>query len=129
MTKQPYTVEHATSSRIGDGYKPEVPMGYRLLAARILEDAVQHGVYFGDRKVFLSTIPSIDLKDKEGLVVLEDLLRTGALQFARADLVAAMDPVLVEASTWLLSNPMGIGRRPEYHFLVLPESYLLDECD
>lgn len=98
-----------------------IPAAYRMLATLILEDAVQHGVYFGDRKVFLSTIPSIDLHDAEGLVVLRDLLRTGALQFARADLVAAMDPALVAASTWLIPAPGNIGRPCEYHFLVLPD--------
>lgn len=95
-----------------------IPAAYRMLADRIIEDAAEHGTRLYDScKVFLSTIPSIDLTDAEGLVILRDLLRTGALHFARADLVAAMDPKLVAASEWRLD------KWATYHFLVLPDKY------
>lgn len=95
-----------------------IPAAYRMLASRILEDAVEHGVLFGDRKVFLGTIPCIDLGDAECCCILADLLRSGALQFARADLVAAMDPELVASSEWRLGDRCDSA---SYHFLVLPD--------
>ena len=36
-----------------------------FLAEGILTDARESGVYFGERKVFLGTIPGVDLKDPE----------------------------------------------------------------
>lgn len=59
------------------------------------------GVYFGDRKVFLGSIPGLGLADPDWCEVLEDLRRSGLLQFARADLVAAMAPELVARSEWI----------------------------
>lgn len=87
-------------------------MAYRFLADSILDDARDAGIYFGERKVFLSTIPGIDLADAECRQMLEDLLRSGALRFARADLVAAMDPALVAASEWRIDGAT-------YHFLIV----------
>lgn len=91
-----------------------IPAAYRLLAALYLDDAAAYGTRFGTRKVFLSTVPGIDLADPECTDVLLTLLRTGCLEFARADLVAAMDPALVAASEWRLDGAT-------QHFLVLPE--------
>lgn len=96
------------------------PLAYRLLAERILADAKEHGTYFGDRKVFLCTVPSIDLTDAHCRQELADLLRMGLLHFSRADLVSAMDPTLVRSSEFLVRGPMGIGTS-EYHFLVVQE--------
>lgn len=83
--------------------------GLRFLAQRITEDAAKYGVRFGDRKVFLSTVESIDLTDTADL---EQMRRLGLLNFARADLVAAMDPAMVAASEWRTSGA-------QYHFLIL----------
>jgi hypothetical protein len=70
------------------------------------------GVYFGDRKVFLSTIPGVDLADPEWRQLLKELRRARLLTFARADLVVAMDPELVAASEWKLDDATN-------HFLVV----------
>lgn len=88
------------------------PDAYRFLAEGILRDAADQGTYFGDRKVFLSTIPGIDLADAECVAMLDDLRRMQLLVFSRADLVAAMDPALVRASEWDLGGTT-------YHFLVV----------
>jgi hypothetical protein len=64
----------------------------RHLADGILADARTIGVYFGDRKVFFGSIPGVDVRDPEWCQLLDDLRRLGLLRFARADLVAAMDP-------------------------------------
>jgi hypothetical protein len=88
------------------------PMAYRFLAESILRDAADQGTYFGDRKVFLGTIPGIDLAAAECVAMLDDLRRAGLLTFARADLVAAMDAELVAASEWRVDITT-------YHFLVV----------
>ena len=82
----------------------------RYLADGILTDARMCGIYFGDRKVFLGTIPGVDLADPEWPQLFEDLQRAGLLTLARADLVGAMDPALVAASEWRLDGAT-------YHFL------------
>jgi hypothetical protein len=82
----------------------------RNLADGILADARMSGTYFGDRKVFLASIPGVDLADPEWRQLFDDLRRAGLLEFARADLVAAMDPALVAASEWRLAGAT-------YHFL------------
>ena len=85
---------------------------HQYLAQQLLADA-QHGTYFGDRKVFLGTIPGVDLQDAECLLQLDELRRMGLVVFARADLVAAMDQALVSCSLWC---PMpGV----QYHFVVV----------
>lgn len=84
---------------------------YKYIADSILADAAA-GTYFGSRKVFLSTIPGIDLADPECVAMLDELRRAGLLEFARADLVAAMDPALVAASEWRLPGAT-------FHFLVV----------
>lgn len=91
---------------------------YRYLAQSIIADAQKHGTYFGDRKVFLSTIPSIDLRDAECMQLLDECRRAGLLEFARADLVAAMDPALVAASEWV--QGIGYGIQVRSHFLCVP---------
>jgi hypothetical protein len=82
----------------------------RCLADGILADARMSGIYFGDRKVFLASIPGVDLTDPEWCQLLDDLRRAQLLEFTRADLVAAMDPALVAASEWRLAGAT-------YHFL------------
>lgn len=89
---------------------------HRYLADSILSDARSCGIYFGDRKVFLSTIPGIDLADEECVQMLDGLRRAQLLAFARADLVAAMDPELVAASEWRLNDERC---SPTFHFLVI----------
>ena len=86
----------------------------RYLADGILADARTRGVYFGDRKVFLGSIPGLDVNDPEWCQLLDGLRRAGLLEFARADLVAAMDPALVARSEW---NQGGATN----HFLVVAE--------
>jgi hypothetical protein len=73
------------------------------------------GTYFGDRKVFLGSIPGVDLADPDWRQLFDDLRRARLLEFARADLVAAMDPELVARSEW---NQGGATN----HFLVVAES-------
>lgn len=84
----------------------------RLVAAGLVTDASAHGVRFGDRKVFLSTIPCLSMSDPACRAWLDDLRRAGLCAFARADLVAAMDPELVAASEWRLDGAT-------YHFLMI----------
>lgn len=89
------------------------PDALRHLAVQILADAAAPGcVRFGERKIFLSTIPGIDLGDAACRAQLDELRRSGLLRFARADLVAAMDPALVAASEWQLDGA-------SYNFLVV----------
>jgi hypothetical protein len=82
------------------------------LANGLRRQAREHGHMFGDRKVFLSTIPGIDLEDAACRSWLDDLRRTSRVRFARADLVAAMPAELVAASEWNLDGAT-------LHFLVL----------
>ena len=82
----------------------------RNLADGLLADARTSGVYFGDRKVFLASIPGLDLADPKWRELLDNLRRAQLLRFSRADLVAAMDPELVAASEWRLDGTT-------YHFL------------
>jgi len=84
----------------------------RNLADGILADARMSGIYFGDRKVFLASIPGVDVRDPEWCQLLDDLRRARLLEFARADLVAAMDPELVARSEWKLDGATN-------HFLVV----------
>jgi hypothetical protein len=72
----------------------------RNLADGILADARMAGAYWGDRKVFLASIPGVDVCDPEWCQLLDELRRLGLLEFARADLVAAMDSDLVARSEW-----------------------------
>jgi len=72
----------------------------RFLAEGIIAEARTSGVYFGDRKVFLASIPGVDLADPEWRELLDNLRRARLLEFARADLIAAMDPELVAKSEW-----------------------------
>lgn len=58
--------------------------------------ARSRGVRFGPHKVFLSSI--VDTHDPTTRRVLLALHRDGLIKLARADLVAAMDPRLVQAS-------------------------------
>jgi hypothetical protein len=73
-----------------------------LVVAGLRRDALEHGIKLGDRKVFLGSIPSIDLADPDCRAWLDDLRRTGRVEFVRADFVAAMDPALVAASEWTI---------------------------
>lgn len=83
-----------------------------ILARNLVADARSGGTFFGDRKVLLSTIPGVDVRDPEWRSLLDDLRRAGLLTFARADLVAAMNTELVEASEWKLDGAT-------LHFLVV----------
>lgn len=89
------------------------PTADQLLARRLIQDAVEAGPDFGDRKVFLCRL--LDLTDAETCTALQRLHHAGLVRLARADLVAAMDHDLVTASEW---------RHPEggatFHFLLLP---------
>lgn len=87
-------------------------LAHRYLAESIVADAHSCGVYFGDRKVFLASIPGLDIQDPECVAMLDELRRAQLLRFARADMVAAMDPALVAASQWRIDGA-------EYHFLVV----------
>lgn len=85
-------------------------------ADHIHELAAHRGTRFGDRKVFLGSIPGFDLHDPALLADLDLLRRSRLVELARADLVSAMDPALVRASEWKMDGAT-------YHFLVLPEKY------
>lgn len=84
----------------------------RLDAAQLLRAAADFGTRFGSR-VFLGSIPGVDLSDPECVALLERCRLAGQLRFGRADLVAAMDPELVAASLW--ECPAGVP----YHFMHL----------
>jgi len=87
--------------------RPSVAFATSTLAA-----ARAHGTYFGARKVFLSTIPGLDLGSAACREQLDACRRAQLLVFARADFVAAMDPALVAASEWDLGGA-------QMHFLVV----------
>lgn len=95
--------------------------GLRFLAERITRDAAEYGTRFGywegcgQYKVYLGSIPGWDLSQPGELETALQLLRTGLLTFARADLVAAMDPELLARSEWVLD------RLTQFHFLVVQE--------
>jgi hypothetical protein len=61
-------------------------MVLRNFADGILADPRMDGVYWGDRKVFLASIPGVDVHDPEWCQVLDELRWLGLLEFARADL-------------------------------------------
>ena len=86
--------------------------GLRLAAERLLATArnAHPHLRFGDRKVFLCAI--VDISDPVALEVLDDCRRAQLLTFARADLVAAMDPELVQASEWCVDIAT-------FHFVVV----------
>jgi hypothetical protein len=91
-----------------------VDPGLKITADRILSTARNghRDLWFGNRKVFLAAV--VDITDAVAMEILEACLSAGLLTFARADLVAAMDPELVAASEWRLDGP---GIQPTYHFL------------
>lgn len=86
--------------------------GLRLSAERALSTArnAHPDLRFGDRKVFLCAI--VDVTDADAMAILDDCRRAQLLTFARADLVAAMDPELVAASEWRVDIAT-------FHFLVV----------
>lgn len=86
--------------------------GLRLSAERLLSTArnAHRDFRFGDRKVFLCAV--VDVTDADAMAIVDDCRRAQLLTFARADLVAAMDPELVEASEWKLDGAT-------FHFLVV----------
>jgi hypothetical protein len=87
-------------------------LGLRLTAERFLSTArcAHRDLRFGARKVFLCAI--VDVTDAATMATLDDCRRAQLLTFARADLVAAMDPELVEASEWCVDLAT-------FHFLVV----------
>ncbi len=89
---------------------PSIPMALRFLAEQILLDlrSAPSEFWFGDRKVFLAALGTLD---QETCDMLQELHHCGALRFARADLVAAMDPGMVARSEW--RHPAGAT----YHFV------------
>lgn len=86
--------------------------GLQITADRILSCArnAHPDLWFGTRKVFLAAL--VDVADPDAMAILDDCRRSGLLRFARADLVAAMDPELIAASEWRLDGA-------SYHFLVV----------
>jgi hypothetical protein len=85
----------------------------RAAAAVLLRQARARGVKFGDRKVFLGSIPAADPKTPAGRAHLFELHQLQLIQLARADFVQAMDPALVAASE------MDLGGGVSFHFLVV----------
>ncbi len=93
-----------------------VDPGLRLTAERLLSTArnAHRDFRFGDRKVFLAAILPEDAGERaEMLDALDACRRAQLLTFARADLVAAMDPEMVAESEW--QHPAGAT----FHFLVV----------
>lgn len=90
----------------------DIDNGLKLTADRMLATArnAHRDFWFGARKVFLAAI--VDVQDADAMTILDDCRRAGLLSFARADLVAAMDPELVADSTWALDGAT-------YHFLTV----------
>ena len=64
----------------------------------LLASAREHGTRFGRSKVYLATIPALELGNADHRRILEALRRSGLVRLARADLVAAMPAELVAAS-------------------------------
>lgn len=94
------------------GMTTNLDHGLRLTAERFLGTArgAHRDLWFGDRKVFIAAVA--DTTDDVAMAALDDCRRAGLLTFARADLVAAMDPELVAASEWSLDGAT-------YHFVVV----------
>jgi hypothetical protein len=86
--------------------------GLRITAERILATArnAHRDSWFGTRKVFLAAV--VDVTDTASMAILDDCRRARLLTFARADLVAAMDPEMVAESEWRLDGAT-------FHFLVV----------
>ena len=93
----------------------------RILSESIARDAAEYGTRWGywpgcsQYKVFLGSVPGLDLADPETADLLRQMLKAGLLTFARADLVAAMPGELLARSEWVLDHIT------QFHFLVLPE--------
>jgi hypothetical protein len=86
---------------------------HHYLADALLADArdlLGTPAAFGDRKVFLAAV--LGPIAGQDMTEVAALLGAGLLQFARADLVAAMDPELVAASEWKLDGAT-------FHFIVV----------
>ena len=91
----------------------KISTAQQILADNLIADAralVGTAACFGNRKVFLSAL--LGPVAGQDMSEIEVLMKSGALNFARADLVAAMDPALVAASEWKLNGTT-------YHFLVV----------
>lgn len=69
----------------------------------------------GESKVFLGSL-GIDWTVPENKAVMLKMLRNGDAQFARADLVGAMDPSMVKASEIAMKGPGGFGDE-SWHFI------------
>lgn len=80
--------------------QPALDLGLRLTAERVLSIArnAHRDLRFGDRKVILCAV--VDVTDADAMAILDGCRRAQLLTFARAELVAAMAPELVEASEW-----------------------------
>jgi hypothetical protein len=89
-----------------------LPAAKDLLLARAEAQGVSlAGWILGQCKIFLGSL-GIDWKSDANKAVFLGLVRSGALSFARADMVAAMDPAMVAAS----EVTDGVS---SWHFLVL----------
>ena len=91
---------------------PNLTIADTVAADYILTQARTVGTLFGTRKVFLGSL-GIDWGNPTHLRVLLALVRSGLIECARADLVAAMDPALVACSR--VEDPRGAV----YHFVVV----------
>jgi hypothetical protein len=101
----------------------QIPDAYRILAQHILDDARSDGTYMSGTKVWLGTIPSIDLNDPECCKDLDLMRRWGLLQFSRCDLVAAFDYELVSKSEWVTRDRILPDFAVSAHFLLVPDSH------
>jgi hypothetical protein len=100
--------------------RPSQPASSPLLVVRDALKRVKGPGRFGDRKVFVSALwqrvgRQLGMPLDEFKRWLASQHRAGALQLARADLVAAMDPHLVASSEIR-------DRGAEFHFVVDPEA-------
>lgn len=99
----------------------ENPLAIADYAARdfLLANA-KKGVLWGDRKVFLGSIPGVDLNDYTTRRTLRALVAFGDIVLGRADLVGAMDQALVESSR-LYHDEGSDDICRTWHFLVIAQ--------
>jgi len=98
----------------------EIPVSRNLatnalahMASQLIADAAEYGTRFGSgAKVYLATVPGVDLGDPECVSLLDELRRAGLVRFERCDYVAGADADLLAQSEWLVA-----GTNASLHFL------------
>jgi len=77
------------------------PNALARYAASLMHDAAEYGVRFhGSCKVYLGSIPGVDLTDPEWVRALDELNAHGLIELRRCDLVQSADAALLARSEY-----------------------------